>query len=80
MLVQSARMDARIAATNAVLGLTRQATDQVVRSGSFTDPEYGRVGLTETEAAAHHDGSWVSRATTTCCARSRTAGQRVSAS
>jgi len=27
----------------------------VVRSGSFTDPEYGRVGLTETEAAEHHD-------------------------
>ena len=55
MLVQSARMDGRIAATNAVLGPTRQATYQVVPSGSFTDPEYGRVGLTETEAAAHHD-------------------------
>jgi pyruvate/2-oxoglutarate dehydrogenase complex dihydrolipoamide dehydrogenase (E3) component len=55
MLVQSARMDGRIAATNAVLGPTRQATYEVVPSGSFTDPEYGRVGLTETEAAAHHD-------------------------
>jgi pyruvate/2-oxoglutarate dehydrogenase complex dihydrolipoamide dehydrogenase (E3) component len=55
MLVQSARMEGRIAATNAVLGPTRQATYEVVPSGSFTDPEYGRVGLTETEAAAHHD-------------------------
>ncbi len=27
----------------------------MVPSGSFTDPEYGRVGLTETEAAQHHD-------------------------
>jgi pyruvate/2-oxoglutarate dehydrogenase complex dihydrolipoamide dehydrogenase (E3) component len=26
-----------------------------VPSGSFTDPEYGRVGLTETEAAGQHD-------------------------
>jgi pyruvate/2-oxoglutarate dehydrogenase complex dihydrolipoamide dehydrogenase (E3) component len=24
-------------------------------SGRFTDPEYGRVGLTETEVARHHD-------------------------
>ncbi len=52
---QSARMEGRIAATNAVLGATRQASYDVVPSGSFTDPEYGRVGLTEAEAAAHHD-------------------------
>lgn len=56
MLVQTARMEGRIAAKNAVLGPSRQATYAVVPSGSFTDPEYGRVGLTETEAAAqHHD-------------------------
>ena len=55
MLVQSARMEGRIAATNAILGPTRQATYDVVPSGSFTDPEYGRVGLTEPEAAAQHD-------------------------
>jgi pyruvate/2-oxoglutarate dehydrogenase complex dihydrolipoamide dehydrogenase (E3) component len=48
-------MEGRIAATNAVLGPTRQASYEVVPGGSFTDPEYGRVGLTETEAAAHHD-------------------------
>jgi pyruvate/2-oxoglutarate dehydrogenase complex dihydrolipoamide dehydrogenase (E3) component len=55
MLVQTARMEGRIAATNAILGPTRQATYDVVPSGSFTDPEYGRVGLTETQAADHHD-------------------------
>jgi pyruvate/2-oxoglutarate dehydrogenase complex dihydrolipoamide dehydrogenase (E3) component len=27
----------------------------VVPSGSFTDPEYGRVGLTEAQAAEQHD-------------------------
>jgi pyruvate/2-oxoglutarate dehydrogenase complex dihydrolipoamide dehydrogenase (E3) component len=55
MLVQTARMEGRIAASNAILGPTRQATYDVVPSGSFTDPEYGRVGLTETQAADHHD-------------------------
>jgi pyruvate/2-oxoglutarate dehydrogenase complex dihydrolipoamide dehydrogenase (E3) component len=55
MLVQTARMEGRTAAKNAVLGLTRQATYDVVPSGSFTDPEYGRVGRTEAEAALDHD-------------------------
>jgi pyruvate/2-oxoglutarate dehydrogenase complex dihydrolipoamide dehydrogenase (E3) component len=55
MVVQTARMEGRIAATNAVLGASRQATYAVVPTGSFTDPEYGRVGLTEAEAAERHD-------------------------
>jgi pyruvate/2-oxoglutarate dehydrogenase complex dihydrolipoamide dehydrogenase (E3) component len=55
MLVQTARMEGRTAARNAVVGPARQAPYDVVPSGSFTDPEYGRVGLTETEAAQHHD-------------------------
>jgi pyruvate/2-oxoglutarate dehydrogenase complex dihydrolipoamide dehydrogenase (E3) component len=55
MLVQTARMEGRIAARNAISGLARQATYDVVASGSFTDPEYGRVGLTETQAAEQHD-------------------------
>jgi pyruvate/2-oxoglutarate dehydrogenase complex dihydrolipoamide dehydrogenase (E3) component len=55
MLVQTARLEGRIAAHNAVLGPSRQATYDVVPSGSFTDPEYGRVGLTEAEAAQEHD-------------------------
>jgi pyruvate/2-oxoglutarate dehydrogenase complex dihydrolipoamide dehydrogenase (E3) component len=55
MLVQTARMEGRIAATNALLGATRHASYDVVPSGSFTDPEYGRVGLTEAQAARQHD-------------------------
>jgi pyruvate/2-oxoglutarate dehydrogenase complex dihydrolipoamide dehydrogenase (E3) component len=55
MLVQTARMEGRVGARNAVLGPARQADYHVVPSGSFTDPEYGRVGLTETQAARHHD-------------------------
>jgi pyruvate/2-oxoglutarate dehydrogenase complex dihydrolipoamide dehydrogenase (E3) component len=55
MLVQTARMEGRIAAKNAVLGPTRQAVYDVVPSGSFTAPEYGRVGRTEAEAARDHD-------------------------
>jgi pyruvate/2-oxoglutarate dehydrogenase complex dihydrolipoamide dehydrogenase (E3) component len=62
MLVQSARMDGRIAATNAVLGPTRQATYAVVPSGSFTDPEYGLVGLTEPRPGCTTTRSLVSRA------------------
>ena len=55
MVVQTARMEGRIAATNAILGATRRARYDVVPSGSFTDPEYGRVGLTEAQAAQQHD-------------------------
>jgi len=55
LLVQTARAEGRIAASNAILGPSRQATYEVVASGSFTDPEYGRVGLTEAEAARDHD-------------------------
>jgi pyruvate/2-oxoglutarate dehydrogenase complex dihydrolipoamide dehydrogenase (E3) component len=55
MIVQTARMEGRIAAMNAILGPTRPATYDVVPSGSFTDPEYGRVGLTEAQAAEEHD-------------------------
>jgi pyruvate/2-oxoglutarate dehydrogenase complex dihydrolipoamide dehydrogenase (E3) component len=55
MVVQTARMEGQVAGINAVLGAVRRATYQVVPSGSFTDPEYGRVGLTEAQAAERHD-------------------------
>jgi pyruvate/2-oxoglutarate dehydrogenase complex dihydrolipoamide dehydrogenase (E3) component len=55
MLVPVARQEGRIAAHNAVEGPTRQATYDVVPRASFTDPEYGGVGLTEVEAAADND-------------------------
>jgi pyruvate/2-oxoglutarate dehydrogenase complex dihydrolipoamide dehydrogenase (E3) component len=55
MVVQSARTEGRIAAENAVLGPFRRFTHDIVPTGSFTDPEYGSVGLTEEEARAHYD-------------------------
>ncbi len=55
MLVQTARMEGRIAAKNAVLGTADVISYDVTPSGSFTDPEYGRVGLTEAAAAASAD-------------------------
>jgi pyruvate/2-oxoglutarate dehydrogenase complex dihydrolipoamide dehydrogenase (E3) component len=54
-LVQTARLEGRIAAWNAVRGPSRRVSYEAVPSGSFTDPEYGSVGLTETEAAREHD-------------------------
>ncbi len=54
-LVQTARYEGRIAADNAIGGSSRQVSYEVVPSGSFTDPEYGRVGLTEAQAASDHD-------------------------
>jgi len=55
MLVPSARHEGRIAAQNAVLGTRRRFDHTVVPTGSFTDPEYGSVGLTEAEARERHD-------------------------
>lgn len=55
MLVQSARTEGRIAAENAVLGPFRRFEHEIVPSGSFTDPEYGSVGLTEAEARKQYD-------------------------
>jgi pyruvate/2-oxoglutarate dehydrogenase complex dihydrolipoamide dehydrogenase (E3) component len=54
-LVQFARLEGRIAAWNAVHGPTRRLGYDVVPSGSFTNPEYGSVGLTEDQAAGRHD-------------------------
>jgi pyruvate/2-oxoglutarate dehydrogenase complex dihydrolipoamide dehydrogenase (E3) component len=67
-LVQFARAEGRIAARNAVAGAEEEATYRVVPSGSFTDPEYGQVGLTEAQASTQartqaradgHDGDIV---------------------
>ena len=55
MLVPSARHEGRIAAENAVLGTKRRALHDVVPTGSFTDPEYGSVGLTEDQARQRYD-------------------------
>jgi pyruvate/2-oxoglutarate dehydrogenase complex dihydrolipoamide dehydrogenase (E3) component len=55
MLVSSALLEGRVAAENAVLGQRRRLVHEVVPAGSFTDPEYGSVGLTEEQARAQYD-------------------------
>ena len=55
MLVQSAGYQARIAVENALLPFTQKAQQRLVPHGGFTDPEYGGVGLNETDARRHHD-------------------------
>lgn len=55
MVVSSAIIEGRIAAENAVLDAGRRALHEIVPGGSFTDPEYGSVGLTEEQARARYD-------------------------
>lgn len=55
MLAPQAIHDGFIAATNAVRGLTMEIPERVAPTGSFTDPEYAQVGLTEARARATHD-------------------------
>ena len=50
MVVHEAAREGYLAATNAVLGRTTALTPPVSPIGSFTDPEYASVGLTETAA------------------------------
>jgi dihydrolipoamide dehydrogenase len=55
MLVPQAIRDGFVAATNAVQGSTMTIGDPVSPIGSFTDPEYAQVGLTEAKAREGHD-------------------------
>jgi dihydrolipoamide dehydrogenase len=55
MLVPEAIRDGFIAATNAVQGLSLPLEDHVSPVGSFTDPEYAQVGLSEAKARLAHD-------------------------
>ena len=55
MLVPQAIQQGFIAATNAVRGLTMMIANQAAPIGSFTDPEYAQVGLTEAKARDGHD-------------------------
>src|SRR5215208_6466740 len=55
MLVPQAMEDGHTAATNAVRGPTTTLRGDVVPIGSFTDPEYAQVGLTEAQARETHD-------------------------
>jgi pyruvate/2-oxoglutarate dehydrogenase complex dihydrolipoamide dehydrogenase (E3) component len=55
MLVPQAIQDGFVAATNAVRGPTMTTGDRVSPIGSFTDPEYAQVGLTEAKARETHE-------------------------
>jgi pyruvate/2-oxoglutarate dehydrogenase complex dihydrolipoamide dehydrogenase (E3) component len=55
MVVHEAARQGLVAATNAVLGGHTALPAQVSPIGSFTDPEYAAVGLTETAARQTHD-------------------------
>src|SRR5436305_3119367 len=55
MLVPQAIQEGFVAATNAVRGPTMTTGDSVSPIGSFTDPEYAQVGLTETKARETHE-------------------------
>jgi pyruvate/2-oxoglutarate dehydrogenase complex dihydrolipoamide dehydrogenase (E3) component len=50
MLVQSATYEGRVAAENALGASDRVLQHAFVAHGGFTDPEYGSVGVTETDA------------------------------
>lgn len=55
MLAPQATQSGFLAATNAVSDTLTEVSDTVNPVGSFTDPEYAQVGLTETAAKAAHD-------------------------
>ena len=55
MVVHEAAREAYLAATNAVLGHTTALPAEVSPIGSFTDPEYASVGLTEATARETRD-------------------------
>jgi pyruvate/2-oxoglutarate dehydrogenase complex dihydrolipoamide dehydrogenase (E3) component len=55
LLVPQAIQDGFVAATNAVRGATMTLGDQVSPIGSFTEPEYAQVGLTEAKAREKQD-------------------------
>jgi pyruvate/2-oxoglutarate dehydrogenase complex dihydrolipoamide dehydrogenase (E3) component len=55
MLVPQAIQDGFVAASNAVRGDTMTLEEKVSPIGSFTDPEYAQVGMTEAKAREKHE-------------------------
>jgi dihydrolipoamide dehydrogenase len=55
MLVPQAIQDGFVAASHALLGEAESTDREVIPIGSFTDPEYAQVGLTERGARASHE-------------------------
>jgi dihydrolipoamide dehydrogenase len=55
MLVPNAKQEGFFAATNAIAGPRFPLPREPIPVGSFTDPEYASVGLTEAQASAEYD-------------------------
>jgi pyruvate/2-oxoglutarate dehydrogenase complex dihydrolipoamide dehydrogenase (E3) component len=55
MFVQSAAHQAKVAAHNAVSDDKEKYNPKAIATGSFTEPEYGSVGMTEAQAKEEHD-------------------------
>ena len=55
MFVQSAANQARVAAQNAVMDDDKVYDPQAIATGSYTEPEYGSVGMTEAKAREKMD-------------------------
>lgn len=55
MFVQSAAHQAKVAAHNAVSKDKKKYNPKAIATGSFTEPEYGSVGMTEAQAKKEHD-------------------------
>lgn len=55
MLASEGMREGFVAANNAVRGLSATVTEHLVPAGSFTDPEYASVGLSEKNARKNHD-------------------------
>ena len=55
MFVQSAAHQARVAAQNAVSDTAEKYAPKAIATGSFTEPEYASVGMTQAQAIEAHD-------------------------
>jgi pyruvate/2-oxoglutarate dehydrogenase complex dihydrolipoamide dehydrogenase (E3) component len=55
MFVQSAAHQARVAAQNAVSDSAERYNPRAIATGSFTQPEYASVGMTQAEAIEAHE-------------------------
>ncbi|WP_218689961.1 NAD(P)/FAD-dependent oxidoreductase [Psychrobacter sp. BF1] len=55
MFVQSAAHQARVAAQNAVSDTAEKYAPRAIATGSFTEPEYASVGMTQAQAEKDHE-------------------------
>jgi dihydrolipoamide dehydrogenase len=55
MLVSTSSMEGYYAATNAIKGPLYPVQYSLIPMGSFTDPEYAQIGMTEAQARQEHD-------------------------